>query len=49
VTKDYKKRDNKFTGKISKVTVELKHMSTADEQSAKNAETEAVKLAVDQK
>jgi arylsulfatase len=49
VTKDYKKRDNKFTGKISKVTVELKHMSTADEQSAKNAETEAVKFVVDQK
>ena len=24
VTKDYKQRDNKFTGKITKVTVELK-------------------------
>jgi arylsulfatase len=49
VTKDYKKGDNKFTGKINKVTVELKEMSAADEQSAKKAENETVKLAVDQK
>ena len=49
MTKDYKKRDNRFTGKINKVTVELKKMSAADEQSAKKAENETVKFTVDQK
>ena len=30
VTDDYKEGDNKFTGKIDKVTIELKEMKTAD-------------------
>lgn len=29
VTEDYKARDNKFTGKIHKVTIELKELKTA--------------------
>jgi arylsulfatase len=49
VTEDYKKGDNKFTGKINKVTVELKKMNASDEEAAKKAESEAVKFAVDQK
>jgi hypothetical protein len=49
VTADYKKGDNKFTGKICKVTVELKKMSAADEEAAKQAASDAVKFAVDQK
>src|SRR5260370_1589343 len=49
VTPDYKKGDNKFTGKINKITVELKKMSAANEEAAKKATSEAVKFAVDQK
>jgi arylsulfatase A-like enzyme len=49
VTADYKKGDNKFTGKINKVTVELKKMNASDEEAAKKAESEGVKFAVDQK
>jgi arylsulfatase len=49
VTPDYKKGDNKFTGKINKVTVELKKMNASDEEAAKKASSEAVKFAVDQK
>jgi arylsulfatase len=49
VTTDYKKGDNRFTGKINRVTVELKKMEAADEESAKKAASEAVKFAVDQK
>jgi hypothetical protein len=32
VTPDCKKGDNKFTGKMNKVTIELKKMSAADEE-----------------
>jgi hypothetical protein len=48
VTPDCKKGDNKFTGKMNKVTIELKKMSAADEEAAKKAESEAVQFAVDQ-
>ena len=37
VTEDYKERDNKFTGKIDKVTIELKEMKTADLDEAEQA------------
>ena len=30
VTEDYKAYDNKFTGKINKITVDLKEMKTAE-------------------
>ena len=49
VTADYKKGDNKFTGKIDKVTVELKKMNASDEEAAVKATSEAVKFAVDRK
>ena len=49
VTTDYKNGDNKFTGKINKVTIELKTMNAADEDATKKAAAEAVKFAVDQK
>jgi arylsulfatase A-like enzyme len=35
VTTDYKKGDNKFTGKINKVTIDLKKMAAPDEETAK--------------
>jgi hypothetical protein len=37
VTPDYKKGNNKFTGKINKVTIALKSMNAADEEAAKKA------------
>ena len=37
MTDDYKERDNKFTGKIDKVTVELKEMKKADLDEAEKA------------
>ena len=43
VTDDYKERDNKFTGKIDKVTIELKEMKTAATDEGKLAFQEAVK------
>ena len=40
VTKAYKERNNKFTGKIHKVTIELKDMKTADRQEEERAHVE---------
>jgi arylsulfatase len=40
VTTDYKKGDNKFTGKINKVTIDLKKMNATDEATAKKEEYE---------
>ncbi len=37
VTSDYAKGNNKFTGKIDKVTIDLKKMSPADEATAEKA------------
>jgi arylsulfatase A-like enzyme len=37
VTSDYAKGNNKFTGKIDKVTIDLKKMNSADEAAAKKA------------
>ena len=48
VTEDYKEHDNKFTGKIEKVTIDLKEMKAADkgevEQSRKEASLRKVLL-----
>jgi len=41
VTEDYKERDNKFTGTIHKVTIDLKEMKAANAE----AETRAVREA----
>jgi arylsulfatase A-like enzyme len=41
VTADYKKGDNKFTGKINKVTIDLKKMNATDEATAKKAAEES--------
>ena len=43
VTKAYKERNNKFTGKIHKVTIELKEMKTAGGEEVKQAMQEASK------
>jgi hypothetical protein len=48
VTPDYKKGDNKFTGTINKVTIELKRMSGADEQAAKGADEESDAIDADE-
>jgi arylsulfatase len=48
VTSDYKKGDNKFTGTINKVTIELKRMSGADEQAAKGADEESDAIDADE-
>jgi arylsulfatase len=40
VTKAYKERNNKFTGKIHKVTIELKDMKTVDRQEEERAHVE---------
>src|SRR5260370_6385704 len=48
-TPDYRRGASKDTGKINKITVELKKMSAANEEAAKKATSEAVKFAVDQK
>ena len=37
MTEDYKDADNKFTGKIDKVTIELKEMKAADHDEAEQA------------
>jgi hypothetical protein len=37
VTPDYKKGDNKFTGTINKVIIDLKKMTPADEEAAQKA------------
>ena len=37
VTSDYAKGNNKFTGEIDKVMIDLKKMKSADEDAAKNA------------
>ena len=37
VTEDYKDRDNKFTGTIQKVTIELKEMKTANAEAEQHA------------
>ena len=37
VTSDYAKGNNKFTGEIDKVTIDLKKMNSADEDEAKKA------------
>lgn len=42
VTEDYKKGDNKFTGTIDKVTIDLKKMNAADEEAAEKAAEEGV-------
>ena len=41
VTEDYKEHDNKFTGKIQKVTIELKEMKTANAEAEQRAVHEA--------
>ena len=47
VTSDYKERDNAFTGKILKVTVEVKPMGAAIKAQAESAQREAaVKKAI---
>lgn len=38
VTPDYKRGDNKFIGKIDKVTIDLKKMNAAEAAAEKNAE-----------
>ena len=43
VTEDYKERDNKFTGRIHSVTIELKEMKAAATDEGKLAFQEAVK------
>jgi hypothetical protein len=47
VTSDYKKGDNKFTGKIDKVTMDLKKMNAA-EATAEKASEEADGALADQ-
>ena len=42
MTDDYKEGDNKFTGKIGKVTVELKEVKAADLEEAEQARRVAV-------
>jgi arylsulfatase len=41
VTEDYKERDNKFTGKINSVTIDLKEMKSAQAESEQQAVREA--------
>ncbi|HEX9154790.1 MAG TPA: hypothetical protein VF819_04450, partial [Nitrospira sp.] len=41
VTEDYKEGDNKFTGKIHKVTIELKDMKAAQAEAEQQAVREA--------
>ena len=48
VTPDYMKGDNKFTGTINKVTIDLKTMAPADESTAKKAAGEADGVLADQ-
>ena len=41
VTEDYKERDNKFTGKIHSVTIDLKEMKAAPPEAEQQAVREA--------
>ena len=41
VTEDYKERDNKFTGKIHSVTIDLKEMKAANAEAEQQAVREA--------
>jgi arylsulfatase len=41
VTEDYKVGNNKFTGKIEKVTIDLKEMKAADKGEAEQSRKEA--------
>ena len=41
VSPDYKQYDNKFTGKIEKVTIDLKEMKAADKGEAEQSRKEA--------
>jgi hypothetical protein len=41
VMEDYKEHDNKFSGKIQRVTIELKPLKTADHAEAKTLRAEA--------
>ena len=41
VTEDYKERDNKFSGKINKVTIDLKEMKAANAEIEQQAVHEA--------
>lgn len=43
VTEDYKEGENKFTGKIHSITIELKEMKTAGDNQVKQAAHEAAK------
>ena len=43
VTEDYKAYDNKFTGKILKVTIDVKEMGAGVKAEAAKANTEAAK------
>jgi hypothetical protein len=47
VTSDYKRGDNKFTGKIDKVTIDLKKMNAAGAAAEKNAEEQDGEDALD--
>jgi arylsulfatase A-like enzyme len=47
VTSDYKRGDNKFTGKIDKVTINLKKMNAAGAAAEKNAEEQDGEDALD--
>jgi hypothetical protein len=47
VTADYKKGDNKFTGKIDKVTIDLKKTNALTEAAKKEAEEKEGEDAVD--
>jgi arylsulfatase len=47
VTPDYEQGMTKFTGKINKVTIDLKRMDTAEKQAEKNVEEEEAKCCVD--
>jgi hypothetical protein len=48
VTSDYLKGNNKFTGTINKVTIDLKTMAPADESTAEKAAAEADGVLADQ-
>jgi len=48
VTDDYKKGDNRFIGKINKVTIDLKTMNAADEDAAEKAAEQATGIKADQ-
>ena len=47
VTSDYAKGNNKFTGKIDKVTIDLKNMNALSEAAKKEIEKKEGKNALD--